>query len=170
LSKKGGEKRLNVAISRAREKIIIVTSLLPNDLNRIAEEDENRELGPKLFKKYLEYAYYCGKNQSEKTQEILEKSIPKIINTSLLEEKSEEQEEFGSLFEEQVYNELKKENNNYEIHRQVKSVGYRIDLAIWDSQIQQYILGIECDGEYWHGKIENIERDIYRQQLLENKG
>src|SRR2546430_9075581 len=65
--------------------------------------------------------------------------------TTLFRSKSEEQEEFGSLFEEQVYNELKKENNNYEIHRQVKSVGYRIDLAIWDSQIQQYILGIECE-------------------------
>ncbi|RHZ35994.1 DUF559 domain-containing protein [endosymbiont GvMRE of Glomus versiforme] len=63
-----------------------------------------------------------------------------------------------------------KQNNGYEIHRQVKSIGYRIDLAIWNNQIQQYILGIECDGEYWHGKLENIERDIYRQQLLENKG
>jgi len=59
LSNEGGEKRLNVAISRAREKIIIVTSLLPDDLKRITEEDENRKSGPKLFKKYLEYAYYC---------------------------------------------------------------------------------------------------------------
>jgi len=59
LNNEGGEKRLNVAISRAREKIIIVTSLLPDDLKRITEEDENRKLGPKLFKKYLEYAHYC---------------------------------------------------------------------------------------------------------------
>ncbi|KLL04582.1 MAG: hypothetical protein MRERV_17c018 [Mycoplasmataceae bacterium RV_VA103A] len=171
LSKEGGEKRLNVAISRAREKIIIVTSLLPNDLNRIIEGDENRKLGPKLFKKYLEYAYCCSQKQYENTQEILEKALPKIINPSLSDEKSERQEkEFDSSFEEQVYSELTKQNNGYEIHCQVKSVGYRIDLAIWDSQIQQYILGIECDGEYWHSKIENIERDIYRQQLLESKG
>src|SRR4051812_20633999 len=59
LSNEGGEKRLNVAISRAREKIIIVTSLRPGDLSRIVEKDENRKLGPRLFKKYLEYAYHC---------------------------------------------------------------------------------------------------------------
>ncbi|RHZ35995.1 AAA domain-containing protein [endosymbiont GvMRE of Glomus versiforme] len=97
LINEGGEKRLNVAISRAREKIIIVTSLLPSDLSRIVEEDENRKLGLKLFKKYLEYAYYCGEKQFEKIQEILEKSLPKIVNTSLYE-KNEEQGEFGSLF------------------------------------------------------------------------
>jgi superfamily I DNA and/or RNA helicase len=59
LSNEGGEKRLNVAISRAREKIIVVTSLIPSDLSRIVERDENRKPGPKLFKKYLEYAYHC---------------------------------------------------------------------------------------------------------------
>ena len=66
LSKEGGEKRLNVAISRAREKLIIVTSLLPNDLKRITDGDENRKLGPKLFKKYLEYAYYCWQSKQKK--------------------------------------------------------------------------------------------------------
>ena len=81
-----------------------------------------------------------------------------------------EMEEFGSLFEEKVYNELVNQKFPYEIHKQVKSIGYRIDLAIWDNQIEQYILGIECDGEYWHGKLENIEKDIYRQQILEDKG
>ncbi|CAG8609826.1 4003_t:CDS:2, partial [Cetraspora pellucida] len=170
LSREGGEKRLNVAISRAREKIIVVTSLLPNDLNRIVEEDENRQLGPKLFKKYLEYAYYCSQQQFEKSQEILEKTLPKIVNTFSAGEESARQTEFGSSFEEHVYNELTKQISGYEIHRQVKSVGYHIDLAIWDSQVQQYILGIECDGEYWHSKLENIERDIYRQYLLESKG
>ncbi|CAH1756449.1 3920_t:CDS:10 [Entrophospora sp. SA101] len=107
LNNEGGEKRLNVAISRAREKMIIVTSLLPDDLKRITEEDENRKPGPKLFK-------------------------------------NGELAEFGSLFEEQVYNELI--SQNYTLANR-----------------------IECDGEYWHGKTENIERDIYRQQLLEDK-
>jgi hypothetical protein len=129
LSNEGGEKRLNVAISRAREKIIIVTSLLPNDLNRITEEDENRKLGPKLFKKYLEYAYYCSKKESKGAQEILEKSLPKIVNIPPQVE-NREKGEFGSLFEEQVYNELVKQNQGYEVHQQIKSIGYHIDLAI----------------------------------------
>lgn len=47
-----GENRLNVAITRAREKITIVSSILPQQLN--VEESKND--GPKLLKKYLQYA------------------------------------------------------------------------------------------------------------------
>jgi DNA polymerase IIIc chi subunit len=49
----GGENRLNVAVSRAKEKIILVTSLFPHQLN--VEETLNK--GPKLLKAYLEFVY-----------------------------------------------------------------------------------------------------------------
>lgn len=48
----GGENRLNVAITRAREKIIIFSSINPEDLKLQGIKNE----GPKLLKKYLEYA------------------------------------------------------------------------------------------------------------------
>ena len=49
----GGENRLNVAITRAREKIIVVSSIMPNQLHT----DETKNDGPKLLKEYLQYAY-----------------------------------------------------------------------------------------------------------------
>ncbi len=52
LNQSGGENRLNVAITRAKEKVLIVTSLLPHQLN--VEHTANQ--GPKLLKAYLEYA------------------------------------------------------------------------------------------------------------------
>jgi DNA polymerase IIIc chi subunit len=52
LNQTGGENRLNVAVTRAIEKIYIVSSILPNQLN--VENAQNE--GPKLLKKYLEYA------------------------------------------------------------------------------------------------------------------
>jgi len=48
-----GENRLNVAITRAKEKIYVVTSFYPQEM---ATEHLKNE-GPKLLRKYLEYAY-----------------------------------------------------------------------------------------------------------------
>lgn len=48
----GGENRLNVAVTRAREKIIIVTSIWPEAL----QVEETKNAGPKLLKDYLHYA------------------------------------------------------------------------------------------------------------------
>ena len=48
----GGENRLNVAVTRAREKIILICSIQPEQLH--TEELKNE--GPRLLKKYLEFA------------------------------------------------------------------------------------------------------------------
>lgn len=52
LNQIGGENRLNVAVTRAREKVYVVSSVLPHQLN--VENAQNE--GPRLLKKYLEYA------------------------------------------------------------------------------------------------------------------
>jgi hypothetical protein len=52
LNAEGGENRLNVAVSRAREKIIVVSSLWPEQL----EVGETKNAGPKLLKDYLHFA------------------------------------------------------------------------------------------------------------------
>ncbi len=52
LNAEGGENRLNVAITRAKEKIYIVSSITAQQL----KVDDTKNEGPKLFKNYLEYA------------------------------------------------------------------------------------------------------------------
>ncbi len=52
LNAEGGENRLNVAVSRAREKIIVVSSLWPEQL----QVGETKNAGPKLLKDYLQFA------------------------------------------------------------------------------------------------------------------
>lgn len=59
----GGENRLNVAVSRAREKIIVVTSLWPDQLK---VEDTLNE-GPKLLKKYLQFVLDVSKGNFSNT-------------------------------------------------------------------------------------------------------
>ena len=52
LNIEGGENRLNVAVTRAREKVYVVSSIHPTQLKVEGSKNE----GPKLLKKYLEYA------------------------------------------------------------------------------------------------------------------
>lgn len=53
----GGENRLNVAVSRAREKIIVVTSLWPDQLH----VETTLNAGPKLLKSYLQFVLDTSK-------------------------------------------------------------------------------------------------------------
>lgn len=60
----GGENRLNVAVTRAREKIIVFSSINPEDLKVQGIKNE----GPKLLKKYLEYARDVSESRLESTE------------------------------------------------------------------------------------------------------
>lgn len=61
LNAAGGENRLNVAITRARERVVVVTSILPDAL----KVDDTKNAGPKLLKKYLEFAWQVSQGKSE---------------------------------------------------------------------------------------------------------
>ncbi|PTB96652.1 DNA helicase I [Marivirga lumbricoides] len=64
-----GENRLNVAITRAREKIIIVSSIYPEQL----KVDDTKNEGPKLLKAYLNYALEVSKNNFKPQPATLDK-------------------------------------------------------------------------------------------------
>lgn len=57
LNQEGGENRLNVAVTRAREAIYLVTSVHPSQLRT----EDTKNPGPKLLKEYLEYAFQISK-------------------------------------------------------------------------------------------------------------
>lgn len=82
----GGENRLNVAVTRAREKIILVTSITPEQLR----VDDIRNEGPKLLRKYLEFAreVYEGKFKPETTHNL--KLTPEWYLSSRLQKWSTE--------------------------------------------------------------------------------
>jgi DNA polymerase IIIc chi subunit len=75
----GGENRLNVAVSRAREKIIVVTSLWPDQLN-VAD---TINAGPKLLKSYLQFVLDTSQG---KHAEVVSIMTQKKSTSSLKEE------------------------------------------------------------------------------------
>jgi hypothetical protein len=55
LNMQGGEKRMNVAVSRARESVVLVCSIMPQELRTETLKHE----GPRILKEYLQYAWDC---------------------------------------------------------------------------------------------------------------
>ncbi len=161
LSQEGGENRLNVAISRARKKIYVVTSFEPEEL----EVESSKNMGPKLLKEYLKYVRAISNGNIIETEEILY-SLSNVKEDRILK--------FDSPFEEEVYEYLKNSHvlkrYGLELHSQVSSSGYRIDLGVYDKKLGKYIVGIECDGARYHSSLTARERDIHRQRFLESRG
>lgn len=148
LTKSGGERRLNVAVSRARETMHVVSSIKGVDISVEESTNENRI----IFRDFLEFA---------------EKGIPSLIGYEEHEEQSSP--EFDSDFEENVYDFLL--NKGYKVHTQVGASGYRIDMAIIHPNIPgRYVLAIECDGAAYHSSKTARDRDRLRQEILESKG
>ncbi|WP_269446861.1 AAA domain-containing protein [Fervidobacterium ngatamarikiense] len=157
LSVDGGENRLNVAISRAKKKIYVVTSIEPEELN----VDSTKNNGPKLLKKYLQYAREVSNGNKEMVETILNSILDSDLSPNT-------QKTFDSDFEQEVYDALVE--RGYHVDTQVGVAGYRIDLAIYDPNTSRYILGIECDGATYHSSKSARERDIHRQRFLESRG
>ncbi len=157
LNQKGGENRLNVAISRAKEKIYIISSIYPEELY----VDDLKNQGPRIFKKYLEYGFAVSNNAQDTAKQIL---------YSFVDEKQGQTNEFSvdDIFEKQVYDELTK--RDLTIDCQVGVGKYKIDFALKDKTNKNYVLGIECDGKLYQNSQSTRERDYYRQKYLESRG
>ncbi len=146
LGKSGGERRLNVAITRAKYNVKLVGSILPSDIN---EESITTE-GPKLLKAYIDYAIN-GQNSIERELTYGDRAV------------------FDSTFEEAVYNFL--DRRGYKLATQVGCSGYRIDIGVKHPTLNGvFVLGIECDGAAYHSARTARERDRLRQDILENMG
>ncbi len=138
----GGERRLNVLLTRAREKCIIFSNFRGKDLNL----SSSAPFGLRALKEFLEYAENRTLNQ------------PDIIQGTA-----------DAAFEDAVYEFLS--NQGYLIHRQVGCAGFRVDLAVVDPEYPgRYLLGIACDGPMYQSSRVARDRDRLRQQILEGLG
>lgn len=142
LNQEGGERRLNVLITRARLKCVVFSNFTAEDL----KVDVNASYGVRSFKVFLKYA-----------------------ETGLLLEQERSGSDTESPFEQSVYEFLR--SQGFEVAKQIGCAGFRIDLAIIDPQNPgRYLLGVECDGAMYHSSVVARERDRLRQQILEGLG
>jgi very-short-patch-repair endonuclease len=139
----GGERRLNVAVTRARSRMTLVSSFSHLDM----DPQKIRSRGVELLRDYLEYSSTEGRRYGDVTTT----QVP--LNE----------------FEFDVMNALT--SRGMKIVPQVGASKYRIDLVVQDpDQPGKFLLAIECDGAMYHSSPTARDRDRLRQQHLEALG
>jgi very-short-patch-repair endonuclease len=141
VSREGGERRLNVLASRAREKCVVFSSITAAD---IPAESEIR--GTRMLRALLSFAE-TGK-----------------LGAGTLHGGG-----FDSPFEEAVARVIREAG--FHVYSQVGVSSFRIDLGVIDpARPGEYILGVECDGATYHSARSARDRDRLRQEVLEGLG
>ena len=144
LNRAGGERRLNVAVTRARAALRVFSTL------RWAEIDPARTaaVGAAHLRAFLRYV---------------------AERDAAAGELSPATASFGSEIERQIHAALVA--GGHRVHTQVGCGGYRVDLAIVDPRApESYLLGVECDGAAYASGATARDRDRLRQQVLEGLG
>lgn len=154
LSTEGGENRLNVAITRAKKKIYVVTSIEPEELDRVETTKNN---GPKLLKKYLQYARSVSSGKQDETRKILSTFDPR-----------QKTEAYVGAYEEQIKKGL--EEMGYKVYTNLGNTYYKLSLGVYDEKLNRFVLGIECDYQAYRSSDSVLERDVYRIKFLESRG
>ena len=147
LNNEGGQNRLNVAISRAKQKIYFLSSLYPEEL----KVDDLKSTGPKLLKDYMRYCYYVSNNKGDLAKEVLQ-------NLHAAKDNSAKKKE--SVLIEDIKRRL--ERNGYTVETDIGIGSYSINLAVYDEESGQYLLGIICDLDNVHNF--DARRDLLHQE------
>jgi very-short-patch-repair endonuclease len=143
LNREGGERRLNVAVSRARKRLEVFCSFLPEQL----ELAETASEGAKLLRKYLQFARH-----------------PELQNNAV---------QTGQKPEDPLCLDVKSalEKQGFQVHTGIGSSDYRLDLAVVHPENpKRYILGLECDGTAYRNAETATERERLRPSVLNAHG
>ena len=134
-----GHRRLNVLFTRAKEKVIIFSSMTSEDIVPTATS----RLGVGILKHYLAYARDGRLDPGTPSGRTPDSDFEVFVAHRLCQ-------------------------HGFEVVPQVGVAGYFIDLAVRDPhRLDYYLLGIECDGATYHSAKSARDRDRLRQEILE---
>src|SRR3989442_4641830 len=143
LNMEGGERRLNVAVTRARNRLALVSSFDHHDM----DPTRSNKRGVELLRLYIQYAASNGSNLGDRGH----------TDISLND------------FEADVCDTLTAKG--MALLPQWGASSYRIDMvAMHPQRPGRFVLALECDGATYHSVPTARDRDRLRQQHLEALG
>ena len=145
MNREGGERRLNVAITRARHELRVFSSLKAEQFDLARTQAK----GVQDLKHFLEFAERGKRALAEATRG--------------------SQGDFESPFEAAVASALA--TKGWEVQTQIGASSFRIDLAVVHPDARGiYLAGVECDGATYHRSATARDRDMLREQVLRGLG
>ncbi|MDN5286577.1 MAG: helicase [Mucilaginibacter sp.] len=139
LNNEGGERRLNVLITRAKMRCEVFTNITSEDI----KVSESARFGIRALKSFLYFAQFAKFDKPEAI-------IPNEVRP----------------FEEEVAAQLTRAGHI--VRDKVGSPGFYLDLAIVDPENPgRYLLGLICDGQAYDSAASATDRDRLRTQVLE---
>ena len=171
INREKGYRLLNVLITRAKYKVILVTSIPKRAYQEYLDVLKSGKIGRGLLYAYIAFV----EAHTQKNHSAL-KNISKLLvdygiqNTVIGDTRS--LEVFDSPFEEEVYEFLIKHYSSEKITLQEEHVnsGFRIDMVLKPHGEKGPRIAIECDGAAFHSGWKNQTLDLHRQNLLEDAG
>ena len=149
INRRGGEKRLNVIFSRAKEHMVIVTSITPNEIKNDYNEGAN------YFKKFLTYAQHISNGKLNEANTILD-------GLNLTQNSSGIQTE--KLIAQQLKTAL--EARGHKIDLSIGQSYFKCDLGVRAKNEERYDTGILIDHEEHYGNKNVLEQYCQRPQIL----
>ncbi|MGV1760810.1 DUF3320 domain-containing protein [Rhizobium sp. A22-96] len=145
LNRDGGERRLNVAVTRARQELIVFSGFTADQI----DPARAKGLAIQHLKTFLDYA-------ERGAIALPAQDIGSVGG-------------FDSSFEEAVAVQL--ERRGWSAVPQVGISGFRIDLGVRHPDLAgTYLAGVECDGATYHSSATARDRDKVREQVLRGLG
>ncbi|MDF4204310.1 AAA domain-containing protein [Maribacter sp. SA7] len=156
LGHRGGERRLNVAITRARNKVVIATSMPTQAISDILSTGRLASKPRDYIQTYLNYAEIHSNNQIEMATKTL-----RLLSTS-------DQQQIAKIRNDGFKNIVKAyvESLGYETVENSDNSVFYMDLAIKDKQQGHFVLGIECDAPYNMLLKQARYRELWRPKVL----
>ena len=149
----GGERRLNVAVTRAKEQVVVFASIHATQIDA-GEDGRTKAVGAGHLKAFLEYAEKVSASQAA---------------GSTTSQTANSEHQTANSFSDLVADFLT--DKGYEVDRDVGCSEHRVDIAIRDPKKPgSYIAGIECDGPSYARQRTVQDRDVNRSGVLRGLG
>lgn len=174
LNAKGGSNRLNVAITRAKSKMIVVKSLSGNDV-KVSNPNNKNAI---IFKKFIEYLDII---KSDQTIDVVNEEMENIdqinegtreLDIKLVKEKELNEFDFAKPIVQNIYADLIKNLSNakYEIKIDFKVGSKNIDLLILNKKTKAVVKALLIEEWKTNRTIKEMIEEVDRQYFLEDRG